>query len=115
MEGWKEKIPFIISIAILIIAGAITIYFLENHETVYYSQIDNSKLEMLSATDNMKSQYTLDAYNENGRKKKQTFKASRELKQGAYIKLEVRTLGVHAWEEVQYNELPQKVQEKYQK
>jgi len=113
MEAWKEKIPLVLSILILIIAGIIAIYFLEHHENVYYSQIDNTKMERLTTNDNMKYQYTLDTYNDKGRKKKLSFKTSRELKQDAYIKLEVRTLGVHAWEEVQYNELPEKVQEKY--
>lgn len=115
METWKEKIPFVISIIILIIAGVIAIYFLEHYESVYYSKIDNTKMERIAATDNMKYQYTLESYNEKGNKKKLVFKTSRELKQDAYIKLEVRTLGVHAWEEVQYNELPTKVQEKYAK
>lgn len=115
MESIKEKIPFIISIVILIVAGVIAIYFLEHHENIYYSQIDNTKLERIASDDNMKYQYTLDSYQERGTKKKLTFKTSRELKQDAYIKLEVRTLGVHAWEEVQYEELPEKVQQQYRK
>ena len=43
------------------------------------------------------------------------FKTSRELKEDAFLKLEVKTLGVHSWEEVQYDELPKKVQTNYTK
>ena len=39
----------------------------------------------------------------------------RELKEDAFLKLEVKTFGVHSWEEVQYNELPEKVQTNYTK
>ena len=57
----------------------------------------------------MKYEYTLDSYNENGKKKEIKFKTSRELKEDAYLMLEVRILGVHSWKEVQVNELPEKV------
>jgi len=57
----------------------------------------------------MKYEYTLDCYNENGKKKEIKFKTSRELKEDAYLMLEVRTFGVHTWKEVQRNELPEKV------
>ena len=64
---------------------------------------------------NMKYEYTLDCYNENGKKRELKFKTSRELKEDAFLKLEVKTFGVHSWEEVQYNELPEKVQTNYTK
>ena len=51
---------------------------------------------------------------ENGKKKEIKFKTSRELREDAYLKLEVMLLtGVHSWEEVQYNELPDKVKANY--
>lgn len=89
------------------------LYNLENYEKVYYSKIDNTRLEELPTKDDLKYEYTLDCYDQNGKKKELTFKTLRELKDGAYVLLEVRSLGVHKWEEVQYHELPQKVQEKY--
>ena len=61
----------------------------------------------------MKYEYTLDCYNENGKKKELKFKTSRELREDAYLLLEVRVLGVHTWKEVQYSELPEKVQNQY--
>ena len=59
--------------------------------------------------------YTLECYNEKGKKKELKFKTSRELKEDAFLKLEVKTLGVHSWKEVQYDELPKKVQTNYTK
>lgn len=113
MENLKEKLPMIIITTIITIAICfIAIYFLENYKSVYYTQIDNSKIEKISNTDDMKYEYTLDSYNEDGKKKEIKFKTSRELKESAYLMLEVRTFGVHSWKEVQEDELPNKVQEK---
>ena len=69
MEGIKEKIPMIIAgiVAVVICVGAI--YFLENYKSVYYTQVDNTKIEKLSTSDDMKYEYTLDCYNEKGKKK----------------------------------------------
>ena len=109
MEDIKEKIPMIIAAIVAIAICVIGFYFLENYEAVYYTQIDNTKIQSISATDDMKYEYTLDSYNENRKKKEIKFKTSRELKEDAYLMLEVRTLGVHSWKEVQVNELPEKV------
>lgn len=58
----------------------------------------------------MKYQYTLTAYDEGGKTKEISFKTSRELTEGAYLKLEVMSIrGVVSWEEVQETELPDKV------
>lgn len=115
MEDIKEKIPMIIAVIIAIAICGIAFYFMEFHQAVYYTKIDNTRVEKISANDDMKYQYTLDCYNENGKKKELKFKTSRELKEDAFLKLEVKTLGVHSWEEVQYDELPKKVQTNYTK
>ena len=109
MENIKEKIPMIIAVIVSIAICGITFFIMENYETVYYTQIDNTKIQSISATDDMKYEYTLDCYNENGNKKEIKFKTSRELREDAYLMLEVRTFGVHSWKEVQANELPEKV------
>ena len=114
MENIKEKIPMIIAIIVAIAICGIAFYFMELHQAVYYTKIDNTRVEKISANDNMKYQYTLDCYNENGKKKEIKFKTSRELRENAYLKLEVMLVtGVHSWEEVQYNELPDKVKANY--
>ena len=109
MDSIKEKIPMIIAVIVAIAICGIAFYFLENYESVYYTQIDNTKIQSISATDEMKYEYTLDCYNENGNKKEIKFKTSRELREVAFLMLEVRTFGVHSWKEVQANELPEKV------
>ena len=102
----------------IVIIGAIALAVIglrhfENDEKIYYSQIDNEKMTDLDTKNDLKYEYTLDCYDKNGKKKELTFKTVRELKQDAYVLLEVRSLGVHKWEEVQFDELPEKVQEKY--
>lgn len=113
MEDIREKIPIIlITILSILVLGA-ALYFIEYYDAVYYTRIDNSKIAKISSSDDMKYEYTLDCYNENGRKKEIKFKTTRELREDAYLLLKVRVLGVHFWKEVQYDELPVKVQECY--
>ena len=110
MESFKEKIPMIIAVIIVIplIIGAH--YLLVVHKEQYYTQIDNSKIEEISGTDDMKYQYTLTAYNKNGKSKEVQFKTSRELREGAYLELDVMQMrGVVNWREVQQDELPKDV------
>ena len=109
MEDFKEKIPIIIAVIVAILICAGVIYFMEFYDKIYYTQIDNTKVENISSTDDMKYEYTLNCYDKNGKKKEIEFKTSRELRESAYLKLEVRILGVHSWEEVQESELPEKV------
>jgi len=115
MENLKEKLPMIIALIAAIAACAIALYFWENYNSIYYTQIDNTKIEKISNLDDMKYEYTLKCYSKNGKKKDLKFKTSRELKEDAFLKLEVKTFGVYSWEEVQYNELPEKVQTNYTK
>ena len=109
MDSIKEKMPIIIAVILAIALCGIAFYFLENYESVYYTQIDNSKIASILETGGMKYEYTLDCYSENGKKKEIKFKTSRELREAAFLMLEVRTFGVHSWKEVQANELPEKV------
>ena len=110
MEDFKEKIPMIIAVIIVIALAIGAYYFLVVHKEVYYTQIDNTKIEELSESDDMKYQYTLMAYNKNGKEKEVQFKTSRELREGAYLELEVMQLrGVIKWKEVQPEELPDEV------
>lgn len=112
-NNMKGKIfAAIVSVLILGVCFAGGLYYLENHDEFFYSKIDNSRMRELPPNEDMKYEYTLDCYNKNGRKRELDFKTSRKLKENAYILLEVRSLGVHKWEEVQYKDLPQKVQEK---
>lgn len=110
MEDFKEKLPIIIAVIIVIALAVGVYYFLIVHKDQYYTQIDNSKVEEVSATDDMKYEYTLKAYNKNGKEKEIKFKTSRKLREDAYLELEVMQIrGVVNWKEVQENELPEDV------
>lgn len=110
MEEFKEKLPIIIAVIIVIALLVGAYYFLVVHKDLYYTQIDNTKIEEISGTDDMKYQYTLTAYNKNGKEKEVQFKTSRELREGAYLELDVMQIrGVINWREVQIEELPDDV------
>ena len=120
----KKKMIAGFSAAAVIIAGFICfcIWFLSGADsTYYYSQIDNSKVEQIESkggvinfSGSMDYSYTLFSYNENGKGKDITFGTSRELKEGAFIRLTVMPIrGVLEWKEVQYDELPAVVQSNY--
>ena len=114
MENIKGKIFAGIGIVVVIAVFFIIFWLLFYQESTYYTRIDNTKVEQLDSGD-MRYEYTLDAYNEKGNSKEVTFKTSRELKDNAYLKLDVMlTRGVKSWEEVQFDELPDKVQEQYE-
>lgn len=116
MEGLKEKMPIIIILLVAIVICGITICFVEFQSYTYYTKIDNTKIEKISTTDDMKYEYNLDCYNDNGKKKEIKFNTSRELRESAYLKLKVLALtGVNKWEEIQFDELPNKVQAIYNK
>ena len=110
MEEFKEKLPIIIAVIIVIALTVGAYYFLVVHKDQYYTQIDNTKIQEISGSDDMKYEYTLTAYNKNGKEKEVKFKTSRELREGAYLELDVMQMrGVINWREVQANELPDDV------
>lgn len=58
--------------------------------------------------------YTLPAFNDSGEEKNITFNTSKELRDGAFIRLEVVPIrGVIAWAEIQYEDMPSIVQDNY--
>ena len=120
----KKKMMVGIAAAVIIIAGFLCfgIWFLSGAgSTYYYAQIDNSKMEqveskggVISFSGSIDYSYTLFCYNEDGKGKDITFGTSRELKEGAFIRLTVMPIrGVLEWSEVQYEELPEAVQGNY--
>ena len=117
----KKGILFGIGAVVLVAVCVCIFSFSETGSTYYYSQIDNSKVEqveskggVISFRGNMDYSYTLFSYNENGKGKDITFGTSRELKEGAFIRLTVMPIrGVIEWSEVQYDELPADVKSNY--
>lgn len=117
----KKKVLFGIGI-VVVLAICLCVYLLSGAgSTYYYSQIDNSKIEqddadggVIDFSGGMAYSYTLRSYSEDGAEKEITFGTSRELREGAFICLTVMPVrGVLAWKEVQYEELPETVQEQY--
>ena len=110
MESFKEKLPMLIAVIIVIALMVGAYYFLVIHKDLYYTQIDNTKIQEVNGSGDMKYEYTLTAYNKNGKEKEIKFKTSRELRENAYLELEVMQIrGVVNWKEVQANELPEDV------
>lgn len=116
MESFKEKLPAIIGLLLVILMLGTTYYILVIKTNDYYTQIDNSKIESIESNDGMRYKYKLTSYNKSGKSKEIEFKTTRELKDKAYLKLTYMDVrGVTNWEEVQYDDLPKKVQEHYKK
>ena len=123
METKKKVMAGIATVAILVAGGiGFCMWFLSGSgSTYYYTQIDNSKIEqndsdggVVNLNGGMEYAYTLPAYDESGKGKDITFGASRQLREGAYIRLTVMPVrGVIEWSEVQYDELPTAVQSNY--
>lgn len=109
----KNFILTIIGI-ILFFGACIAIYYFSFYEnTTYYTLIDNTKVKKVDDTD-MPYEYKLKSYTEDGKEKNIKFYTVRELKEGAYLKLEYMLLrGVTKWEEVTYEDLPNKLKEIY--
>ena len=120
----KKKLKIIIGVVAVLLIGLVGFcaWFLSGVGSAeYYSQIDNSKIEQVDSKGgviNLKGSlpyaYTLLCYDENGGEKEITFGTSRELRDGAFIRLtDMPIRGVLDWSEVQYNELPTAVQNHY--
>ena len=92
MEDVKEKLQYIIAIVLAIIICVLAYYFLCIKEEIYYTKIDNTKIEQIETSDNMRYKYKLLCYNKNGKEKEMEFKTSRILKEDAYLMLEVINL-----------------------
>lgn len=109
----------IILIAFICFCG----WLISGSGSIYYTQIDNSSRKEsdseegvinLTGDGGLDFSYTLTAYNEKGHEKEVTFGASKELREGAFICLQVMPVrGVLNWSEVQYDELPDAVQSCY--
>ena len=120
----KKKLKIIIGVVAVFLIGLVGFcawLLSDSGSTEYYAQIDNTKVEqvdsdggVISFKGNLPYSYTLLSYDENGSEKEITFGTSRELREGAFIRLTVMPVrGVLDWSEVQYDELPAAVQNHY--
>ena len=118
----KKAVIVLTAVAIFLVGGfAVHFMFSDRNCSVYYAQIDNSKMEerdskggVIDLKGNLPYFYTLLTYDEIGNEKTISFGASKPLKEGAFICLEVMPVrGVVSWSEVQYEALPGAVQDHY--
>lgn len=106
-----------------IILSVLTYRYVFIKDFVYYTQIDNSKLEKVDSNGGvfdkhggMKYEYNLEMYDKNGKSKKIKLGTNRELKEDAFLKVYYYFLrGVHKWEEIEYDDLPSKVKDHFKK
>ena len=80
----------------------------------WYAQVDADRLTPAGDNNNdFDYRYDLPAANANGEEQELGFDTSRELRDGAYLKLETLALrGVVQWEEVAWDEIPAAAQAK---
>lgn len=112
----------LLMLGLIIVLGACMWFFFLTSEkltpenpagkTIYYTMISDSGIQ----DNNGRYDYELTAYDKKGKEKKLEFSAGKQLREGAYIQLNyTRVRGVTYWEEVDFEELPEAVQQKYQK
>jgi len=117
----KEKLLLSFGIFIFLVLCGISYYFIFEKDYTYYTQVDNSKIKentskggVIDKNGGMEYIYTLIMYDENGKSKKIHFGTNRELRENAFLKIKYYLIsGVNKWEEIEYEELPDKVKEKY--
>ena len=101
----KKKIGIVLVIAVLAIIF-MTVAFLTTQTNRWVTDI--------APHGAMNYKYTLVAYDDSGNAKDITFETSKVLTDDAYLCLKVAPIrGVVTWAEVQFDELPSAVQEKY--
>ena len=113
METIKTKIFAGIAVIIFILLCVIGYRAVFVDASHYYTKIDNSAVKQLKPNE---FEYNLVAYDEHGKRTELTFKAGKELREDAYLELDVMFLrGVVNWREIQPDDLPRDVQPRYQK
>lgn len=118
----KRKILAAAALGAVIVAGLCLASQLFSSGAYYYTQVDNSRIErvhssggVIDLTGGLEYSYTLVAYKENGAAEDISFGMSRELREGAFLRLEVAPVrGVVDWSEVRYDELPEPVRRYYE-
>lgn len=111
MESIKSKIFAGVAVIVFVILCVIGYRAVFVDATHYYTKIDNSAVKQLKPNE---YEYRLTAYDEHGKMTSVTFKANKELREDAYLELDVMFLrGVVNWREVQPDQLPQDIQTRY--
>lgn len=107
----------IVALAVVLIVLVGFVIFIQNVNLnrigaeQYYVQInqDGKKIEEKSNSGEkyVSYEYTLEGFDANGKEKRLTFRAFKELRKDAYLRLYVKGDGVSSYQEVQAAELPE--------
>lgn len=107
----------IVALAVVLIVLVGFVVFIQNVNLnrigaeQYYVQInqDGKKIEEKSNSGEkyVSYEYTLEGFDANGKEKRLTFRAFKELRKDAYLRLYVKGDGVSSYQEVQAAELPE--------
>lgn len=118
-----KKLVAIVSVLVAAVAllGFGCLFLTGAANTDYYTQIDNSAIRtqhssggVVDPTGGLAYAYDLPAYSRDGKEKDLSFGMSRQLREGAFLRLTVNPVrGVLAWEEVEYGALPEAVKPHY--
>lgn len=120
----KDVIRICCAILVMLGVAALLISRLLDSQSIkiYYTQVDNSRIKenhptggVVDPTGGLAYSYTLPSYDEEGAEKDIEFGMSRQLREDAFLRLEVMPIrGVMNWSEVRYDELPEAVQGRYE-
>ncbi|MBB2480594.1 YxeA family protein [Bacillus sp. APMAM] len=116
----KKIITSLVVIVVIIFGGLIflqKVNFNRLGADEYYVQINDQGKKVESKADNgekyVQYEYTLLAFDKDGKQKTFSFSAQKQLRENAYLRLYVKNKkGVTSFQEVKKEELPQKVREK---
>lgn len=102
------------SVLLLLLAFAAVGHFWENYEAFYYCEVpEQAEYKELGSNSDLPYEYTLTCYNEKGAEKKLTFKTGNLLEAGICLKIEVRFTGVYHYDIIQFDRMPNSVQQLY--
>lgn len=118
----KNLVPIVSALVVAVaLLGFGSLFLTGAANTDYYTQVDNSALRtqhssggVIDPTGGLAYAYDLPAYDKDGKEKDISFGMSRQLREGAFLRLTVNPVrGVLAWEEMEYGALPQAVKDHY--
>lgn len=107
----KGKTAAVLLLIVLAVAGAgYWLWHAENYDEFFYAKVRDPQVKELSSKEEMKYEYTLEAFNVQGKEKKLTFKSVDPLNNGEYLKIEVLSTGVHHFDRISYADIPARAQ-----
>ncbi|WP_117170075.1 YxeA family protein [Paraliobacillus sediminis] len=113
----KKTVGFIVIAFVVIIVGVFSIYPAERDRFNPFLTIGNVYVQINEepVIDEDRYYYDLTGYHEDGKKTELAFSAIKDLKENAFLKITAKGAFVKGYEEVQAEELPEDVKDKFDK